>query len=74
MGKPIELTWRNRSGEVVVEYCMLVSDEDPIGIVGIGEPTGKTVGDIANGNVMFEDGEGVFGIPPKDVINIRHLK
>lgn len=74
MGKPIELTWRDGTGEIRVEFCLLVADDDEIGLVGVGLPIGKTISDIANGQVMFEDGEGVFGVPPKDVINIRHLR
>lgn len=74
MGKAIELTWRDSDGEIRVEYCLMVDDDMPISVVGIGAPTGKTVEDISNGRVMFEDGEGLFGVPPRDVINIRHLK
>lgn len=74
MGKAIELTWRNGDGELRVEYCLMVADDMPISVVGIGVPTGKTVADISGDMVMFEDGEGLFGVPPRDVINIRHLK
>lgn len=74
MGKPIELTWRDGDGEIRVEYCLLVNDDDEIGLVGVGIPIGMKIEDISQGRVMFEDGEGVFGVPPRDVINIRHLK
>ena len=35
VGKAIGLTWRDSDGETRVEYCLMVSDDMPISVVGM---------------------------------------
>jgi len=73
MSKRVQLTYKHhKTGEVLVEETLLVSDDDSV--FGGGVVLGLTVSDISDGYVMFEDEFGLFGIDPKNVIQIKPLE
>ena len=81
MGKQIELTYKNEDGETVTEECLLIEEEDPIFIAGCTEPlaivtdkgVGHSAGILMEDRVLFEDDEGIFGLRPDQVLNIKHI-
>jgi hypothetical protein len=73
MPKWVELTWKTPTKRVITEKCWLVSEEDPVFMIGSSEPL-STVGAIVGDMVMFEDDDGLFGVPPQDVIEIKMLE
>lgn len=80
MTKRVELTWIEIDGKQITQEVLLPRDEDEV-FTACGEPaiveTEKgfvnTVGEIAQGRVMFVDDEGLFGIEPHRIKNIKML-
>jgi hypothetical protein len=82
VGKRVELTWVDKRNQKRTEQVWLASDDDPL-ISADGQPmevqisTGEmvdTVGELAEGKVMFADDNGLFGVDPHKVINITILE
>jgi hypothetical protein len=79
VGKDIHLTRRNWLDDTIEEDCTLLDDEEPLFIVTSENPviatsTDSTVGNFAGGRVMFEDDHGIFGVDPKEIVNIEPLE
>lgn len=71
MSKRIKLTWTNNI-ERIVEECDLVSDDDPIYTFDGFKPDLDITNKIAKfGYVLFEDENGLFCLPPDQIIEIE---
>lgn len=83
MGRPVELTWYDEEGDLCVENLTLASDEDrledlanhltPYVWTSKGEKV-YTVGEMAEGKVVFADDVGIFDVVPEKIVHIKMLE
>lgn len=75
MKQPIKLTWRNRRDLIIIENCLLVSEDTPIFDSKTGRPVTGVMEKMAELDlVLFEDEAGLFTLRTNQVINIEILK
>lgn len=76
--KLVRLTWTSEEGEFHIEDVFLIEEDDAIYAVGprnLPIPTFNLYDQMASqGMVVFEDEEGIFCLPPSDIISVEVLQ
>lgn len=70
MNKKVVLTWENTASQKIVEECTLI-DEAELQLRGKTSIKSMVESMVNSGMVVFEDDNGIFGLPAHQVKSIE---